>query len=204
MRSPVAISPPPPPPMTLGVDPHVDMPEAALGTKCGLTTFMSRAAVTGLTLVAAQRSMRAVTRKRAGPISISLPIQSNSAQGRGALEIDMGAEAPRIDVRAHDPLQIGDAGQADQRKEFLRGVGEHVPGGFQQFGRAADHLFAGPVNRELAGLFVEGDAQLGQLLVTHRHQEVGLGPPLGRLGVEGGQPRGRGRSGGRGAGPRRV
>ena len=44
----------------LGVDSHVDMPEAALGTKCGLATFMSRAAVIGLTLVAAQRSMRAV------------------------------------------------------------------------------------------------------------------------------------------------
>ncbi len=75
----------------------------------------SRAAVAGLTWVAAHRVIGETTRSRAAPSAISAPIQSCSRHAGVAVEIEIGAKADRVDRRLHRRFERRDAGMVDQR-----------------------------------------------------------------------------------------
>ncbi len=129
--------------------------------------------------------------------------------GLSAVDVDVAAKPQGMDRAPHDPLEIAYARQIDDRDLLFRNVGEHVPLGLEQLRGAAgrarqiarkklgderatdqvrrvgrDHRLAGPLDGQFAFLGVEGGAQLGQLLVAHQHEELGLGQPLWRLPVE--------------------
>ena len=63
---------------------------------------------------------------RRGPIAISASEQIELMPGRPALDVEIAAEAQRIDRRARGVLQRGDRGEVDDRTHLARDVGEAV------------------------------------------------------------------------------
>src|SRR6185369_14839402 len=121
-----------------------------------------------------------------------------------AVEIEVGAEAPRVDRRANDPLfEIADRFQPDDRYDLARDIREHVTGRLYELWRAArlvthvggeellDHRAAGeirnvgrcyglavPLDSQRARRIVITRAQAGEPLVAHQHQEIGFWHPF--------------------------
>ena len=87
----------------------------------------SRMPVSGSTSVAAQRTMRLTTFSRAlGPIAISCVEQIELVPGRPAFDIEIAAEAQRMDRRTDHILERRDRGEVDDRDHLPGDVGEAV------------------------------------------------------------------------------
>src|SRR6478672_2995998 len=94
----------------------------------------SRMPVRGSTLVAAQRTIRLTTLKRAwAPMLTSDKIEL--APGWPACDIDIAAEAQRVDRRIDYILERGDRGEVNDRDYLAGDVGEAVAVGVQNFRR---------------------------------------------------------------------
>ena len=128
--------------------------------------------------------------------------------GRPALDIEVGAEAKRMDRRAHHVLDGADAGEIDDGDDLAGDIRKTVAGAFQHLRRSLDlvgksrgeevldrrpalgrfevalgHDPAVVADREDVARIVEMGAQAGQPFVPHQHQEMRLRQPfrLGRV-----------------------
>ena len=98
----------------------------------------SRIAVSGSTSVAAQRTMRLTTLSRAWARSRSrAPSRLNSCHAGQPVDVEVAAEAQRIDRRAGGVFQLRHRREIDDRDHLLRDVGEAVARRVQHLGRAA-------------------------------------------------------------------
>ncbi len=170
---------------------------------------MSRAPVAGSTLVAAQRSVRLKTSRRALPAPISLPTQLNSAHGPAPSMMTLGRKRKGSIAAAHDALELAQRGEIDDVQALGRDVGKAVARRFHD-ARGASEIVLHVGGEELlderaAGLcrqialhdrlsraqdgqrsccFVEAAIERGEPLVAHQHQKADFGQMLRRGRIE--------------------
>jgi hypothetical protein len=165
--------------------------------------------VTGSTLVAAQRSIRLITWSRKPDGATNLAIhQIELGPGRQIFDHDVAAEAQRIDGNTEAALEIGDAGEVDDRDEPGARIGEAIAlrrreeawfaaqlirhEGLEEGAqplltcdRAGRYprLFAIMAYDEIAAGILVAGAQARQRLIAHQHQifDLGLMHRLGRV-----------------------
>ena len=155
--------------------------------------------VSGSTLVAAQRTIRLVTFSRARADGEFGADQAELVPGRPALDVEVAAEAQRVNRRADHGLDRRHRGEIDDRDDLGGDIREAVVLGLQHFRRPAQlrrhgaaekrldrepSLLGGEVAaRQLAALaaddqrvrrIVVARVERRQPLVFHQHQEVAL------------------------------
>ena len=163
----------------------------------------SRRPVTGLTLVAPQRPLRRSTRNTAPPRRMSRADPVEFLPRLGAVDVDVGAEAQRVDLVAPLLLEAAHRRQIDQRDQVFRLVHEMAVARAHQPRRLAQrrHLRAEErldrraavarrrdrrraiarcrcmtVSRSVSA--IEMGLQLGEPVVEHQHQEQALLRPF--------------------------
>ena len=128
-----------------------------------------------------------VTFRRAAPIAISCPTRSNSCQAGQPVDVEVGAEAQRMDRNADHGLDRRHRGEVDDRDHLGGDVREAVAVGLQhlrrpaQLGRheaAEERLDREPAlpGREVAARQLAALAADGQDVASRRHSGCRASP----------------------------
>ena len=100
----------------------------------------SRSAVTGFTLVAAQRTIRSHAFEDHVADRDALADEVELGPGRQALDMDVAAEAERVHLGAEPRAEVADGFEVDQRDDLRRDVGEGEAGDVEHLRRPAQFV----------------------------------------------------------------